>query len=172
MKIYLRALELSDVELLVKWRNDEVVTSPLGGNSFYVSSIREIEWIKSAALNDKQNLRLAICLKENCMHIGNVNLTSINWINRSAEYSIMIGARDQWGKGFGKEATILILKYAFEELNLNRIFLTVRNDNEKAINLYKKLGFTQEGILRKSIYKNNKYIDMVVFSILRDEFNW
>jgi RimJ/RimL family protein N-acetyltransferase len=171
MKVYLRALELSDIENLVKWRNNLEITSSLGGNTVYVSKLRENEWIKNAILNDAEDIRLAICLKENDEYIGNVNLTSINWINRSAEYSIMIGEKDHWGKGLGKEATLLILKYAFEELNLNRIYLTVRNDNERARNLYKKIGFTQEGILRESIYKNNKYIDMFMMSILRDEFN-
>jgi RimJ/RimL family protein N-acetyltransferase len=171
MRVYLRALEISDVDNLIKWRNDLEVTSSLGGNTFFVSSLRETEWIKNATLNDDKNIRLAICLNENDKYIGNVNLTSINWINRSAEFSIMIGDKSQWGKGLGKEATFLILKYAFEEVNLNRIYLTVRNDNEKAKGLYKNVGFTQEGTLRKSIFKNNKYIDMVVMSILKDEFN-
>jgi diamine N-acetyltransferase len=171
MKVYLRALELTDVEALVSWRNNPEITSSLGGNTFFVSMIRETEWIKNTLLNDSKEIRLAICLLENKEHIGNVNLTSINWINRSAEFSIMIGNKNQWGKGLGKEATILILKYGFEELNLNRIYLTVRNDNEKAIRLYREIGFTQEGILRNSIYKNNKYVDVVIMSILRNEFN-
>jgi len=171
MRVYLRALELSDVELLVKWRNDYDVTSSLGGNTFYVSHLRETEWIKNATLNDNDNIKLAICCKENDRYIGNVNLSSINWINRTAEYSIMIGEKSLWGKGFGKEATMLIIKYAFEELNLNRIYLTVRDDNNSAINLYKKVGFVQEGILRRSLYKNNKFIDLVIMSILKDEFN-
>lgn len=170
MRIYLRALELSDVEKLIKWRNDLEVTSWLGGNTFFVSKLRENEWVKNAILNDDKDIRLAICLKNNNEYIGNINLTSINWINRSAEYSIMIGDRNQWGKGLGKEATLLILKYAFEELNLNRVYLTVRADNEKAKSLYEKSGFTKEGILRKAIYKNSKFIDLIAMSILRDEF--
>lgn len=171
MRVYLRALELSDVELLVKWRNDLDITSPIGGNTFFVSSLRETEWLKKSILNDEKNIRLAICLKENDKYIGNTNLTSINWINRTAEFSIFVGDKNQWGKGFGKEATILMLKYAFEELNLNRIYAFVREDNTKAINLDKKIGFVQEGILRKSIYKNNKYINQILFSILKEEFN-
>ena len=171
MRVYLRSLELSDVELLVKWRNDSDVTSTLGGNTFYVSKLRETEWIRNAILNDKNDLRLAICLTENDKYIGNVNLNTISWINRTAEYSIMIGDKSQWGKGYGKEATLLILKHAFEELNLNRIYLTVRIDNNKAISLYKKIGFVQEGILRKAVYKNNKFIDMIIMSILKEEFN-
>lgn len=170
MRVYLRAFELNDLENLVNWRNDVKVTSHLGGNSFFVSSLRETEWIKNAVFNDDKNIRLAICLKENNQHIGNVNLTSINWINRNAEYSIMIGDINQWGKGIGNEATHLILKYAFEELNLNRIYLTVREDNINAIKLYSKIGFKHEGILRESLFKNNKYINMIMMSILKFEY--
>lgn len=171
MRVYLRALEISDVDKLVKWRNDLEVTNSLGGNTFYVSSLRETEWVKNAILNDERNIKLAICLFENNQHIGNINLTSINWINRAAEYSIMIGAKDHWGKGYGNEASYLILKYAFEEVNLHRIYLTVREDNSKAINLYRKIGFKEEGILRESVFKNNKYVNMIFMSILKHEFN-
>jgi RimJ/RimL family protein N-acetyltransferase len=82
----------------------------------------------------------------------------------------MIGEKDTWGKGYGFEASILILKYAFHELNLNRIFLTVREDNINAIKLYKKVGFKEEGLLRQQVYNNNKYINMIIMSILKDEF--
>jgi diamine N-acetyltransferase len=171
MKTFLRALELSDVEKLVKWRNDLEITTPLGGNTFFISKFKEEDWLKKTIINDEKNIKLAICLVENGEHIGNVNLTSINWINRSAEYSIMIGDKDHWGKGYGHEATFLILKYAFEELNLQRIYLTVRSDNIKAFKLYQKIGFQQEGILRKSLFKNNHYIDMHIMSMLKNEFS-
>lgn len=171
MKVFLRALELTDVEKLTEWRNNTEITSPLGGNTYFVSSLRETEWLKSVILNDNNNIRLAICLTENNLHIGNINITSINWINRSGEFSIMIGDKNQWSKGLGTEATRMMLRYAFAELNLHRIFLTVRFDNTHAIELYSKVGFKQEGVLRESLYKNNKYIDMILMSILKDEFN-
>lgn len=171
MKIYLRALELSDSENLIKWRNDREVTASLGGNTYFFSSYREIEWIKDAINNDKSNVRLSICTEENNVHIGIINLTSINWVNRSAEFSIMLGEKNFWGKGLGTEATLLMLAYGFQELNLNRIYLTVREDNVSAIKLYEKVGFVKEGILRESIFKNNIYINMNLMSILKKEFN-
>lgn len=170
MKVYLRALEMSDLDTLVKWRNDPEITSPLGGNTFYVSKSREEQWLKDALLNDNSNIRLAICIKESNIHIGNVNLTSVNWINRSAEYSIMIGDKNQWGEGYAHEASVLILRHAFYEMNLNRVFLTVREDNQRAIRLYNKIGFVREGVLRESVYKNGKYVNMIIMSLLKDEF--
>jgi RimJ/RimL family protein N-acetyltransferase len=170
MRVYLRSLEPTDVDNLIIWHNDPEVTSSLGGNTFFVSKLREIEWLKDASLNDKTNIRLAICLKEDNKYIGNINLTSVNWINRSAEYSIMLGDKIEWNKGYGSEATQLILKYAFEELNLNRVYLTVRTDNIAAIKMYKKSGFNEEGIQRECIYKNNHHLDMYMMSILKNEY--
>jgi RimJ/RimL family protein N-acetyltransferase len=169
-KVYLRALELEDLTQLVKWRNDTNVTELLGGNTFFVSKYRESEWIKSVILNDKNDIRLAICLNENNKHIGNANITAINWINRSGEFSILIGEKDMWGKGYGEEASKLTLKYAFQELNLNRIYLTVKENNVSAIKLYLKIGFVKEGILRENIYKNGVYTNMVMMSLLKSEY--
>lgn len=171
MRVFLRAFEEADVENLVKWRNNTEVTKSLGGTNFFVSSIRETEWVKHSATHDTNDIRLAICLIENSKHIGNINLTSINWINRTAEFSIMIGDRQEWGKGFGKEATVLILNYAFFELNLNRIYLTVKMDNTSAYNLYKSIGFVQEGIQREAVYKNGKYNNMIMMSLLKYEYH-
>jgi len=171
MRVYLRALELDDVKQLVKWRNDLEITSLLGGNTQFVSNYRESEWLKSILLNDKNDLRLAICLTENQLHIGNVNLTSINWVNRTAEFSIFIGEKSFWGKGLASEATRLVLKHGFFELNLNRIYLYVLESNKDAINLYKKVGFVQEGLLRDGVYKNNMLHNLIVMSILKNEYD-
>lgn len=169
--IFLRALELSDAERLVKWRNDPQITNLLGGNTFFVSLYRETEWLRKITLDDSENLRLAICLSDKSSHIGLVNLTNINWINRNAEFSILIGEKIHWGKGYAKQAALLALNYAFKELNLNRIYLKVRTDNQKALDLYKKLGFLTEGVLRNELYKNGSYISLIVMSILKNEFN-
>jgi RimJ/RimL family protein N-acetyltransferase len=171
MRIFLRAFEETDVENLVNWRNDPEITNNLGGSTFYVSTIREKEWVRTAATKDQNDIRLAICLIENKKHIGNINLTSINWINRSAEFSVFIGEKIEWSKGYATEAIKLMLNYAFFELNLHRVYLTVKSDNHKAIKLYKKLGFKQEGVLRESVYKNGIYHNMVSMSLLKTENN-
>lgn len=171
MGIYLRALEEEDYTELYKWRNDFGITDLLGGNRFYVSKLREKKWIEEAILNDKTNLHLAICLKEKNHLLGIVNLTNINHLNKKAEFSIMIGDITQQGKGYGKIAAKLMLKHGFEELNLNRIYLTVLNKNVKAIKLYEAIGFLKEGMLRQEIFKNNEFQDMMIMSILRKEFD-
>lgn len=168
-RVYLRALELDDSTVIVKWRNDREITDPLGGNTFYVSGLREVEWVKNQILDDRKNVRLAICVPSGPI-IGIVSLTQIDHLNQCAEFSIMIGEKDCWGKGFGRQATNMCLKYAFEELNLYRVYLSVRADNEIALALYLKSGFVEEGTLRKSVFKNGERLDMKIMSILKEEF--
>ncbi len=169
MGMYLRALELDDYKKIVNWRNDTEITDLLGGNRFYVSSQREKEWVEDAIRNDRNNLHLVIC-NDNKEALGLVNLTNIDYQNKKAEFSIMIGDKKSQGKGIGKQSTILMLKHAFEFLNLNKVWLTVLTSNTIAIKLYEKIGFQNEGILRQEIYKNNKYQDMAIMSILKEEY--
>lgn len=169
-RIYLRALELNDYTELYKWRNNFNVTDLLGGNRFFVSSFREKKWVEDAIINDKTNLHLAICLKEANQIIGLVNLTNIDFRNRKAEFSIMIGDSKQHNKGYGSFAINLMLSHGFEELNLNRIYLTVLSINNKAKEMYENLGFKEEGVLREDIFKNNTYHDLYLMSILKNEY--
>lgn len=170
MKIYLRALEISDYEVTTKWRNDPEVTELLGGNFYYISSEREKKWIEGAIMNDSTSIRLGIVIKDSHKLIGLVNLTNIEWINRKAEFSIVLGDKDEWGKGYGQEATKEILKFGFTQRNLEKIYLTVDVLHERAIALYGKIGFKKEGLLRRDHFKNGSFRDVFVFSILKDEY--
>jgi UDP-4-amino-4,6-dideoxy-N-acetyl-beta-L-altrosamine N-acetyltransferase len=171
MNLYLRALESDDFKHTIAWRNSREITDSLGGNKFYVSADREKKWIEKAIENDRINLHLIICLNDLGKPIGLVNLINIDLINRKAEFSIQIGDNSEHGKGYGYSATKLMLEYGFMQLNLNKIYLTVLCKNEKAINLYKKLNFSTEGLLRQEVFKNGEYNDVLIMSILKSEFN-
>ncbi len=97
-------------------------------------------------------------------------LKEINLMHRTAEFSIFIGEENAKGKGYAKEATMKTIEFAFNDLNLNRVFLKVQEDNFKAIKLYEKCKFKKEGILRECIYKNGHYINEIVMSILKAEY--
>lgn len=103
--------------------------------------------------------------------LGLVSLTNIDFVNRSAEFHIMIGDKDSRGKGIGYFATTEILRHAFNNMNLNRIELGVLESNSRAIKLYEKVGFKREGIKRQSTYKNGKFVNMIMMGILKDEFS-
>jgi len=101
--------------------------------------------------------------------IGSCQLHSIDNVHRSAELQIRIGNTSQ-RQGYGIEAVRLLLKFAFNDLNLHRVYLHVFSTNTAAIRLYEKAGFKKEGVLREAVHINGKYIDVAVMGILRDEY--
>lgn len=90
--------------------------------------------------------------------------------NRNAECIIDIGEKECWGKGYGREALQLLLDYAFLELNLHRVSLRVFSFNEKAIRLYERLGFKDEGRSRQSLYRDGRWHDICHMGILQEEY--
>ena len=103
--------------------------------------------------------------------LGLVSLTDINFINRSAVFHIMIGDMENRGKDIGYFATTEILKHAFNNVNPNRIDVGVLESNTRALKLYEKIGFKREGVKRQSIYKNGKYVNMIMMAILKESFD-
>jgi RimJ/RimL family protein N-acetyltransferase len=101
--------------------------------------------------------------------IGVTGLRHIDVRNRHAEFGIAIGEKTAWGSGYGTEATRLIVRYAFETLNFNRIWLHVGEDNERAVRVYEKVGFRTEGRLRQDMFRDGRYWDSLVMAVLRDD---
>lgn len=129
------------------------------------------KWVADSIVNSSKNLKLAICLKENDKYIGNIYLTDIDYKNRNAGYSIIIGEKEYWGKGLAKESLMIILKHAFINLGLVRVYARYLKDNLAPINVAKKCGFKEEGILRKAVLKNGEYQDIKIMSIIREDFD-
>lgn len=169
-RIYLRAFEPDDYKTTIVWRNDKQIADKLGGGRLFVSGAREKKWIEDTIFNSS-DIKLAVCLKNNNLHIGNVYLTDINYINRTAESHILIGNKEYWGQGYACEALHEILCYGFEERGLNRVFAHVNIDNLASLRMHVKCGYKQEGILRQAVFKNGAFKDVVVMSILKDEFD-
>ena len=82
----------------------------------------------------------------------------------------MIGEKECWGRGYGTDALRTLVRFGFEEMNLNRIALDVYDFNERAIASYLKTGFAEEGRRRKDIYRDGRYVDVVMMSVLRAEW--
>ena len=83
---------------------------------------------------------------------------------------IFSGDKDYWNQGYGSDAMRLLLKYGFNSLNLNRIYLHVFDTNPRAIRAYEKVGFVHEGRLRQDIFLNGSYVDVLMMSVLRSEW--
>ena len=102
--------------------------------------------------------------------IGDIGLDIVNWPGRDAFVGLGIGKRDFWGRGYGTDAMQLILRYAFLEVNLRRVTLTVFEYNPRAIRSYEKAGFRHEGRERKSLNRDGRRWDMLFMGILREEW--
>ncbi|MCX5643228.1 MAG: GNAT family protein [Phycisphaerae bacterium] len=163
--MYLRALEPSDLDRTWKWHNDPGLYEMLVSPFRYVSRAAEEEWIRRKAAYSQTELQLAICLKQDDQHIGNIHLRSIDWVSRHAEVGVFIGEARHWSKGYGQEAMRLLLRHAFYDLGLRRAYLTVLDDNHRAIRAYAKCGFAVEGRLRQHAYKRGKFRDLIFMGI-------
>lgn len=102
--------------------------------------------------------------------IGYVELDGILWAHRVSSVSIAIGETKHWGQGYGYEVMQLALQFAFDELNLHRVQLTVFSYNERAIALYEKLGFQREGVHREHLQRDGRRYDMYLYGLLRSEW--
>lgn len=129
------------------------------------------DWIKKISNINEDRVDFMIISKDTDEFLGEVVLTEIDSINRNANIRIAIGMQ-QNGKGYGTEAMNLMLRYGFETLNLHRIELGVYAFNPRAIHVYEKIGFQREGIQRDSLYIEGAFHDLIMMSILENEFEW
>lgn len=167
-RIYFRPLEVEDEPLLKRFVNDPANWRFLR-HSPPLNGAREREWIESLGKSNS-DYAFGITVKQGDRLIGVVGLHQVNLVNRSAVFGINVGDASYQGRGYGREATELVLRYAFEELNLNRVELSVYADNWRAIRMYQKVGFVQEGCARQARYSNGRYQDEYRFAILRSEW--
>ncbi len=165
----LRALTKNDLPKLTEWRNDVEVKALLGGWSFPTSFEDEEEWLERTR-KDRSNRRLAVDRLDTGDYIGNIGLYQIDWKNRTAEYAILLGDKTAWGRGFGLDATRALLKFAFRELNLHRVYLYVLTHHQRAIRLYEKAGFLSEGRLRQDNFRDGAYRDTLIMAMLESDF--
>jgi RimJ/RimL family protein N-acetyltransferase len=112
----------------------------------------------------------AITLQAAPTYLGEVVLNQIDWQNRSASFRIALASEKLFGRGYGTEATRLILDYGFQQLKLHRIGLEVYDFNPRAQHMYEKVGFVQEGMLRDVLLWDGVYHSAIVMSILENEY--
>lgn len=168
--VYLRALEPDDYKTSIKWRKDDHIWSLLGGTKYFVSEEYEKEWVNNT-IHQSKDIKLAICTIGDNKYIGNAYLTDIDYIYRKAESHILIGDHEYWGHGYGTDAYLQLLDFAFNQRNLHRIKALVLDDNLASQKLHEKLGFVREGILRDSVYKDGKYKNQIVYGLLAKDYN-
>ncbi|MBX3456253.1 GNAT family protein [Ferrovibrio sp.] len=168
-KAALRALRHDDLVALGRWWDDAEVTHLLEMGA-RPSRDKELEAFWRLAAESDDNVVFAICDPENGRLLGTCGLYAISWVCRRAQFNILIGEKNAWDKGVGSDAARIILDYAFAKLNLESVQLGVNAENKRAIASYRKVGYVHEGTRRRFVYRNGRYYDIEVFSVLRDEY--
>ncbi len=168
-KVKLRAYREDDLKNAVVMINNQAVTRFL--NVMRPRSLQEErEWLEAAMRNAHPHAVSYAIDSSDGEYLGSIGLMHIEQRNRSAELGISIARPEDWGKGFGTEAALLMLRHGFEELNLHRIHLRVYDYNERGQKSYARLGFVEEGRLRQAHYRHGAWHDVVLMGILADEF--
>ncbi|MFN8577351.1 MAG: GNAT family protein [Candidatus Sericytochromatia bacterium] len=164
--IYLRVLIESDVSGNYKnWLNNPDVNKYNSHGRFPKTEFDLLDFIRSNKNNNK-NIILAIIEKTNNKHIGNISLQNINWVDRNVEIAFLLGEKDFWGKGIMFEAGTLLIKHAFNTLNLHRVYCGTSSENKSMQKLATKLGMSLEGVRREALFKNGKYVDIMEYGII------
>jgi UDP-4-amino-4,6-dideoxy-N-acetyl-beta-L-altrosamine N-acetyltransferase len=167
--IFLRELVRDDIQYINKWRSAENVIDNLGATFRYINYETDLNWFEAYLKNRHKEVRCAICKEKDGLIIGVVYLLQIDYQNRNAEFAIFIGNEEEQGKGYGKQASTMMLKHAFNDLNLHKVYLTVLESNTNAIKLYNKIGFTQNGVLPDEVFKKGKYQNMILMSCIKKD---
>jgi RimJ/RimL family protein N-acetyltransferase len=170
--VRLRGYEKADVDAIMKWINDEEITDLLGGDMlvYPVSAIAEEKFIEASAGPSNTQKNFAIETIAEGKYIGGISFNVIDWRNRSAVVGIVIGDKSLWGKGYGTDAMRVLMRMAFDKMNLHRLGLHVFDYNTRAIASYEKCGFKREGVLREDHFARGKYHDTILMAILESEY--
>ncbi|HEX5480196.1 MAG TPA: GNAT family protein [Dehalococcoidia bacterium] len=168
--INLRAPEMADLARNTRWVNDREVTRFLAMR-YAMSQFAEESWLRARTGQplSYENALFAIETKDG-RHIGNVGLERTAPEDRKAMLGILIGEKDCWSQGYGTDAIVTLLRFAFDEMNLNKVWLTTYDFNERGQACYRKCGFVEEGRMREARYSEGAYHDELLMSVLRDEF--
>ncbi|TCJ02077.1 GNAT family N-acetyltransferase [Cytobacillus praedii] len=169
-RVKLRKMTKEDTELYHKWRNEiEVMYSTNPSLDVYPMEATK-EFVDHVILGSHSGKSYIMVEKGNEIPIGIVSLINIDYKNRNAECIIDIGEKEYWGKGYGSEGLRLLLDYVFYEMNLHRVYLKVFSFNDRAVRLYNKIGFQQEGSSRQSLFRDGEWHDIIHMGLLQKEY--
>jgi len=154
--VFLEPLNSEEREQIEVWDKDPEV-----------SKYREVE---NFTETESKSIGFGIHDKTSSKLIGSIGISSINTKNNHAEIGMAIGDKSYWGKGYGTDSVKTVLNYCFSELGLNKVYLDVWEENRGAIGCYLKCGFKKDGALREHVFKNGKYHNKWIMSVLHEEW--
>ena len=170
--VRLRPPEREDLPLFVEWLSNPDLRKFV--TIRYISLGLEEQWyerlLESTGQMPPGRLHFVIEAIDSAQPIGVISLEGINWCDRTSEVGIIVGDQAYWGKGYGTDAMRVLLRVGFDWYNLHRIDLRVIADNERAIRSYEKCGYQHEGRMREAMFVGGEHKDVLLMSMLEDEF--
>lgn len=160
-KVSLRPIECKDITYLNKWKNDEETYKYLGGGFLPVAAGIQVKWL-DALMDTTGNNRRFIIENSEGSPAGMIGLYDIKWVHRTCELGIFIGEKGMRGKGYASSSYKLLEGYARRYLNLRKIKADVVRSNDAAVEMYRKLQFTQVGCLKEERFIDGQYHDLLV----------
>lgn len=165
--VYLRPLLESDVNgNYLKWLNDQEVVKYNSHGRFPFTKEKLLEYVKLVK-HSNEILVFAIIDIKTDIHVGNISLQSINWVDKNTEIAFILGEKSFWSKGIMFEAGTLLIKHAFYTLNLHRVYCGTSSENIGMQKLANKLGMKKEGERIDAIYKNGNYYSIYEYGIIK-----
>ncbi|HCJ07287.1 MAG TPA: UDP-4-amino-4,6-dideoxy-N-acetyl-beta-L-altrosamine N-acetyltransferase [Lachnospiraceae bacterium] len=165
--VCIRPITMDDTNNIVRWRNSaEVKKYFIYQKDFTIEG--HTNWMLNKVATG-QVVQFIIVENQTGMDIGSVYLQDIDYVHKKAEYGIFIGEDSAKGKGYGTQVAKLMIKYAFKELGLHRLYLRAFADNRRAISSYQKAGFISEGLLKDDVFVNGQYRDIEWMGIIDQE---
>jgi RimJ/RimL family protein N-acetyltransferase len=168
--VRLAALSRADLPTIARWHEDAAMLRLFDARPAAPQSVADLEQWLDGQRGAQNSMRFGIRRQTDDMLLGYVEIDGILWSHRVGWLAIMIGERAERGKGYGHAAMQLALRYAFDELNLHRVQLTVFSYNTAAIRLYERLGFQREGTYREFLERDGQRHDMYLYGLLRREW--
>jgi RimJ/RimL family protein N-acetyltransferase len=169
-KITLKPLKVEDAKFTLELRYDIDANKALIGYPYPVNLENEKQWVENLyTKGSRESIYYAIEENSSKDFAGYLSLQKINYINRNGDFGIILLKRFR-GKGYSTDAMKLFFSYIFEQINLRKIKLEVLKENNKAIKIYKDIGFKEEGIFKEHIYQDGKYKDLVLMSLFSTDF--
>lgn len=168
--VRLTGLERQDARAFSSWHNDAGFLRLLDAEIARPRTEDEVlKWFEDWQ-KDPRIIAFAVRFLNSDDLLAVIMLEGIHFQHGVAWLGLGIGNREQWGKGYGREAITLTLNYGFDELNLHRIQLSVFEYNTRGIALYEKLGFRREGVFREFMQREGRRYDMYLYGLLRREW--
>jgi RimJ/RimL family protein N-acetyltransferase len=168
-RIGLHVLEPEDAPQMLAWFNDPEIRQFLKF-TLPMSLTAEREWIEGLGKRREHDLVFGLVTTEDKRLIGNMGLHRIDWRNRLATTGSVIGAKECWSQGYGFEAKMILLEYAFNSLGLRKIESSVYSTNPRSRRCLEKCGYREEGVRKAAILKRGEYIDVTLMAVFREEW--